>query len=135
MSKFVERTAALAVVIIAVALVMLTWQSLRRQHVPETGTPFQSVALVNGQLYFGRLAPADGDFLALRDVFYVQTRQNPETKAVTNVLVKRGAEPHQPDRMLVNRSQVLLIEPVKADSQIAKLIAEQQAAVPQPASR
>lgn len=32
---------------------------------------------------------------------------------------------HQPDRMLINRQQVLLIEPVKADSQIAKLIAAQ----------
>jgi hypothetical protein len=58
----------------------------------------------------------------------VQTRQNPETKAVANILVKRGAEPHQPDRMLINRSQVLTIEPVKSDSQIAKLIAAQQAA-------
>lgn len=128
MSKFVARTAAFAIVVIAIALTVLTWQALRRQQVPDTGTRFQSVALINGQLFFGRLEPADGDFLALRDVFYVQTRQNPETKAVANILVKRGAEPHQPDRMLVNRSQVLLIEPVKADSQIAKLIAEQQAA-------
>jgi hypothetical protein len=128
MSKFVARTAAFAIVVIAIALTVLTWQALRRQHVPDTGTRFQSVALINGQLFFGRLEPADGDFLALREVFYVQTRQNPETKAVANILVKRGAEPHQPDRMLVNRSQVLLIEPVKADSQIAKLIAEQQAA-------
>lgn len=128
MSKFVERTAAFAILVIAIALTVLTWQALRRQHVPDTGTRFQSVALINGQLFFGRLEPADGDFLALREVFYVQTRQNPETKAVANILVKRGAEPHQPDRMLVSRSQVLLIEPVKADSQIAKLIAEQQAA-------
>lgn len=128
MPKFVERTAALAIVIIAIALTILTWQALRRQHVPDTGTAWQSVALINGQLFFGHLESADGDFLALRDVFYVQTRQNPDTKAVANILVKRGAEPHQPDRMLINRSQVLLVEPVKADSQIAKLIAEQQAA-------
>ena len=113
MSKFVERTALLAIVIIAIALTVLAWQS---------------VALINGQVYFGRLEPADGDFLALRDVFYVQTRQNPATQAVANILVKRGAEPHQPDRMLVNRSQVLLVEPVNAGSPIAKLIAEPQAA-------
>lgn len=128
MSKFVERTAALAVVIIAIAASVLAWQSLRRNHVPETGSAYQSVALMNGQLFFGRLEAADGGYVALRDVFYVQTRQNPDTKAVVNVLVKRGAEQHQPDRMLVNRSQVMLIEPVKADSPIAKLIAEQQAA-------
>ena len=56
----------------------------------------------------------------------------PDTRAVANLLVKRGAEPHQPDRMLISRSQVLLVEPVKADSQIAKLIAEQQAAKASP---
>lgn len=131
MSKFVERIVACAVVVIAIALTILTWltwQSLHRQHVPDTGTTWQSVTLINGQLFFGRLEPAAGDFLALRDVFYVQTRQNPDTKAVANILVKRGAEPHQPDRMLINRSQVLTIEPVKTDSQIAKLIAEQLAA-------
>ncbi|WP_332879590.1 hypothetical protein [Massilia sp. S19_KUP03_FR1] len=127
MSKFVERTAALAIVIIAIALTVLTWQALHRQQVPDTGTTWQSVALINGQLFFGRLEPADGDFVALREVFYVQTRQNPATQAVANILVKRGAEPHQPDRMLINRSQVLLVEPVKTGSPIAKLIAEQQA--------
>lgn len=127
MSNLVARTAALALVIIAVALSILSWQTLRRQHVPDTGSAVQAVALINGQLFFGRLEAADGDFLALRDVFYVQTRQNPDTKAVANILVRRGAEPHRPDRMLVNRNQVLSIEPVKADSQVAKLIAEQQA--------
>jgi len=130
MSKFVERTTALAALVIAVASSVLAWQAVRGNQVPATDTTYQSVALINGQLFFGRLEPAAGGYLALRDVYFVQTRQNPDTKAVTNVLVKRGAEPHQPDRMLVNRSQVLLVEPVKGDSQIAKLIAEQQAATP-----
>ena len=130
MSKFIERTTALAVLVIAVASSILAWQAVRSNQVPATDSTYQSVALINGQLFFGRLEPAAGGYLALRDVYFVQTRQNPDTKAVTNVLVKRGAEPHQPDRMLVNRSQVLLVEPVKGDSQIAKLIAEQQAATP-----
>jgi hypothetical protein len=128
MSKFVMRTAAAALVVIAIVLSMLAWQAQRQNHVPETGSAWQSVALMNGQLYFGRLDSTDGGFLALHDVFYIQTRQNPETKAVANVLVKRGAEAHQPDRMLINRSQVLLIEPVKDGSAVARLIAEQQAA-------
>lgn len=127
MSKFAQRTTALALVIMAIALALSTWQTLRRQQLPDTGSAWQSVALINGQLYFGRLDAGAGDFLVLRDVFYVQTRQNPTTQAVANLLVKRGAEPHQPDRMLINRSQVLLVEPVKAGSRIATLIAEQQA--------
>lgn len=126
MPTFAVRTIALSLAVIAAALCWIGWQTAQHGKLPATGSVYQSVALVNGQLYFGRLE-ADGDYLALRDVFYVQTRQNPDTRAVANVLVKRGAEPHQPDRMLINRQQVLLIEPVKADSQIAKLIAEQNA--------
>jgi len=124
MQTFAVRTIALALAVIAAALCWIGWQTAQHGRLPATGTAYQSVALINGQLYFGRL-DADGDYLVLRDVFYVQTRQNPDTRAVANVLVKRGAEPHQPDRMLINRQQVLLIEPVKADSQIAKLIAAQ----------
>jgi len=125
MQNIAERTMALAALVIAAALCWLALQTAQRTKLPGTGSAYQSVALVNGQLYFGRL-DAEGDYLVLRDVFFVQTRQNPETRAVANVLVKRGAEPHQPDRMLINRQQVLLIEPVKADSQIARLIAQQK---------
>lgn len=128
MQTFAVRTIALALAVIAAALCWIGWQTAQHGKLPDlgnsSGTAYQSVALVNGQLYFGRLE-AGGDYLTLRDVFYVQTRQNPDTRAVANVLVKRGTEPHQPDRMLINRRQVLLIEPVGADSQIARLIAEQ----------
>lgn len=126
MQTFFARASVVAVVAIAIAAGTLTWQALRHDRLPQTGTPYQSVALINGQLYFGRLAAVEGDYLALHDVFYVQRRQNPETKAIANVLTRRGSEPHGPDRMLINRSQVLLIEPVGADSQIARLIGEQQ---------
>ena len=69
-----------------------------------------------------------GDYPVLRDVFYIQSRQNPDTKQVANVLVKRGGEAHGPDRMILNRQQVQLIEPVSETSQIGRLIAEQNAA-------
>jgi hypothetical protein len=130
MQKLAERTMALALVVIAVALCAIAYRFMQHgvqpDRLPDTGTPFQAVALMNGQLFFGRLDTADGGYLVLRDVFYVQTRQNPDTRAVANVLVKRGGEAHGPDRMVINRQQVLLIEPVKADSQIGKLIAQQQ---------
>lgn len=126
MQKFVQSIFATAAVVIAVAAATLAWQSVGQSAAPETGTTYQSVALINGQLYFGRMAKAEGGYLALRDVYYVQTRQNPETHATANVLTRRGSEPHGPEVMLINRSQVLLVESVKADSQIGKLIAEQQ---------
>lgn len=125
MPRIAERAAALALSTCAIALCLIAWHVLRGGAIPDTGTDYQAVALMNGQVFFGRIAAAGDGYVSLRDVFYVQTRQNPETKAVANVLVKRGGEPHAPDRMLVNRQQVLLIEPVKPASQIGKLIAEQ----------
>ncbi|MES2257243.1 MAG: hypothetical protein V4724_01935 [Pseudomonadota bacterium] len=128
MQKFAERTIALATLIIAAALCVIAWQGTRTHHAPELETRYQAVALMNGQLFFGRLEQGGSDYLVLRDVFYIQARQNPETKAVASVLIKRGGEAHNPDLMMINRQQVLLIEPVKAGSQVAKLIAEQDGA-------
>lgn len=128
MHNIAGRTTALATAIIAVALSFIAYQGTRDHQEPKLETAYQAVALINGQMFYGRLEPAGGDYLTLHDVFYIQGRQNPETKAITSVLIKRGGEAHNPDRMLINRQQVLLIEPVKTDSQIAKLIAEQNAA-------
>ncbi len=60
----------------------------------------------------------------LREVFYVQTNVDAETKAATNVLVKRGKELHGPDRMIINEKAIVFVEPVGADSRVAQLIAE-----------
>lgn len=57
------------------------------------------------------------------------SQANPETKQVTNVLVRRGKELHGPDHMVLSWQSILMIEPVKEDSQVAKLIAEQKAQV------
>jgi hypothetical protein len=60
----------------------------------------------------------------LTDVFYIQSSANPETKAVINILVKRGKEWHGPQFMYINAKNILVIEPVAPDSQVAKLIKE-----------
>jgi hypothetical protein len=111
--------------VISAALSVLAYQGAHSRGAPELSTLYHAVALVNGQVYFGRIDALGTDYTVLRDVFYIQSRQNPETKQVANVLLKRGGEWHGPDRMILNRQQVLLIEPVKEDSQVAKLIAEQ----------
>jgi len=40
-----------------------------------------------------------------------------------NVLVKRGRELHDPDRMYLNPTQILFVEPVDPNSRVAQLIA------------
>jgi len=89
---------------------------------PEVGTPYAAVLLDNGQVYYGKLTHAGSKFPELTDVYYIQSQVNQETKAVTNILVRRGNEWHGPDRMFLNERHVILIEPVGTNSKVAELI-------------
>ena len=125
MQKLNNVILSASAIAIAALVAVFVYQNARARAVPELTTPYHAVALTNGQVYFGRIEGLDGAYTVLRDVFYIQSRVNPDTKQVANVLVKRGGEWHAPDRMIVSKQHVLLIEPVKDDSQVAKLIAEQ----------
>lgn len=87
-------------------------------------TPYQAVLLTNGSVYFGRLQGYGGHNPVLTDVYYIVTQTNPETKQSNNVLVKRGKELHEPDRMYLNPNQLLFVEPVGPKSKVAQLISE-----------
>ena len=85
---------------------------------------YYAVLLSNGLVYFGKLEGLGSAYPVLHDVYYVQTATNPETKAVSSVLVKRGKEWHSPDRMIVSEKAIVFVEPVGSDSKVAQLIAE-----------
>lgn len=87
-------------------------------------TPYQAVLLSNNSVYYGKLAGFGTPSPVLTDVFYILSQSNPETKQVTNVLVKRGKELHGPDRMYLNANSIVFVEPVGADSKVAQLIDE-----------
>ena len=125
MTKGIASFIAALMAIVAVAVAFMAYQSWRASAAPALSTPYHAVLLMNGQAFFGRVQSLDSEYLVLQDVYYIQSRQNPETKQVANVLVKRGQEWHSPDRMILNRRQVILLEPVTETSQVAKLIAEQ----------
>jgi hypothetical protein len=77
-------------------------------------TPYQAVLLTNGAAYFGHLSGYGGQFPVLTEVYYVVSQTNPETKPgeskqINNVLVKRGRELHEPDRMYLNPTQILFV--------------------------
>lgn len=88
-------------------------------------TPYQAVLLTNGSVYFGHLSGYGGHSPVLTDVYYIVSQQNSETKQVNNVLVKRGKELHEPDRMYLNPQSIVFVEPVGANSKVAQLIAQQ----------
>jgi hypothetical protein len=87
-------------------------------------TPYQAVLLTNGSVYFGHLQDYGTSHPVLTDVFCVVSQTNPETKQVSNVLVKRGKELHEPDRMYINPNQIVFVETVGTNSAVAQHIAQ-----------
>jgi hypothetical protein len=87
-------------------------------------TPYQAVLLSNGSVYYGKLSGYGTASPVLTDVFYILGKSDPETKQVSNVLVKRGKELHGPDRMYLNATHIVFVEPVGPDSKVAQLINE-----------
>jgi hypothetical protein len=87
-------------------------------------TPYQAILLTNGSVYFGHLQEYGTSHPVLTDVFYVVSQTNAETKQISNVLVKRGKELHEPDRMYINPSQIVFVETVGTNSTVAQHIAQ-----------
>jgi hypothetical protein len=87
-------------------------------------TPYQAVVLINNSVYYGKLSGWGTQNPVLTDVYYIVTKQDPDTKQTSNILIKRGKELHGPDRMYLNPNQIILVEPVGPDSKVAQLIAE-----------
>ncbi len=87
-------------------------------------TPYQTILLSNGAVYYGKLQGYGTSRPVLTDVFYIVSQTNPETKQVSNILVKRGKELHSPDRMYINANQIVFVEPVGINSKVAQLISE-----------
>lgn len=99
------------------------WMDHHRQG-PTFATAYQAVLLINGAVYYGKLDGFGTRNPVLTDVFYIVSKTDPETKQVTNMLVKRGKELHGPDRMYLNPNQIVFVEPVGGDSKVAQLINE-----------
>jgi hypothetical protein len=127
-SSGTRKTVAIVLAVFAVLLGVGSW--LARNGGLSGGssvamtTPYQAVLLSNGSAYFGRLEGFGSAYPVLKEVFYVQSVQDPQTKAVSNILVKRGKEWHSPDRMILNANMIVLVEPVNPNSRVAQLISQ-----------
>jgi hypothetical protein len=114
--------AVTAVVVIAAAFMIV--RNTRPGGPVKFTTPYQAVLLTNGTAYFGKLEGFGTSRPVLSEVYYIVQQNNPETKQSSNVLVKRGKELHEPDRMYLNPNQILCVEPVGEKSKVAQLIAQ-----------
>jgi hypothetical protein len=127
----VSKGTSLFVTVIVAALVGMVAAGVTAyfsQHVFHTrvefNTPYQAVQLSNGAAYFCKIEGLGTPYPVLKELYFVQSRQNPETKQVTNILLKRVNEFWQPDRMIVNANSIVSVEPVNPTSRVAELIAE-----------
>ena len=91
---------------------------------PSTGTEYQSILLISGQVFFGKIQKDPSSYLLVKDVYYIQSQIDKETKQVRNNLVRRGNELHGPNEMFINPSHIVAIEPVTINSKLIELIKE-----------
>lgn len=109
-------------ILVAALGVLVDWQS-RHPAVPFP-TTYQAVLLSNGAVYYGELQGYGTSNPILTHVFYIVSHADPNSKAVSNILVKRGKELHAPDRMYLNPASIVFVETVGKNSKVAQLIAE-----------
>lgn len=109
-------------IVVLIAGFLLYWRSQNTS--VAFPTPYQAVLLSNGAVYYGNLEGYGTSRPVLRNVFYILSRTDQNSKQVSNVLVKRGKELHAPDRMYLNPSQIVFVETVGKDSKVAELISE-----------
>jgi hypothetical protein len=93
---------------------------------PHFDVPFQAVLLDTGLVYYGKISGLGGAYPILRNVYYIQTSTDPQSKQVNNVLIRRGNEFHGPEFTVLAARHIVMIEPVGANSKVAQLIAEQE---------
>ena len=102
------------------------WWMQAHADAPAFNTPFQAVLLDSGQVYYGKVEKLGTDFPIVRDVYYVQQSQDPTTKQVTNVLIRRGQEWHAPAYTVINARHLVMVEPIGTSSKVAELIQQQE---------
>lgn len=94
---------------------------------------YQAVFFTNGQVYFGKLKPFNGEYMELTDVYYLQAKTTSDDSKLQSTtdnanldnvtMIKLGEEIHGPeDKMVISKDQVLFYENLKTDGKVAKAI-------------
>ncbi len=136
----------LVVIVIAVLGFLFRDKLFTKSQSPATSknSTYQAIFLTNGQVYFGKLSNANGDYVTMKDIYYLQVVQQPPLQGSNQQdqaaaaaaqqqisLVKLGNELHGPmDEMHISRSQVLFYEDLKSDSQVVTAIDQYKANPP-----
>ncbi len=95
---------------------------------------YQALFLTNGQVYFGKLTKPTGEYVVLKDIYYLQTQpaqpaagSNSANTQQSLTLAKLGNELHGPeDIMYVSNDQVLFWENLKDSGKVVEAIKSYQ---------
>ncbi len=93
---------------------------------------YQAVFLTNNQVYFGKISNVNGDYVDLKDIYYLQVQQSVQpgdgkTADPQVSLAKLGTELHSPeDHMRINRDQILFWENLSDKGKVIEAIKKNQ---------
>jgi hypothetical protein len=88
------------------------------------GNEYKAVLLSSGDVYFAKVEGGFGHYLTLRDIYYPQIPETQPGQQPEIRLIKFGNEIHGPqDEIRVNREHVIMIQPLRLDSQVLQTIA------------
>jgi hypothetical protein len=91
-----------------------------------------TVMLVNSQIFYGTLLESTPAYVKLGDVYYTQSFVQPNGQQANRVVSRKKNDWHGPEWQVIPAEKILFVERVGAESQLAKLIAQDQAAVKTP---
>lgn len=123
--KFLLPIAGLIVIGVAGWLV---WSMVQAGNTGIKSNQYQAVFFTNGQVYFGKLSPLNGESMKLTNVYYLQPNSDNATSSdevatSANKLIKLGDEVHAPeDELVILKSQIQFYENLKDDGQVAQTI-------------
>lgn len=126
--KLNPRLIRVLALILAVLVVSFTVYSLFFRGIAKS-SDWYAVKLVNGETFYGQVKDTKADPVVMVNVYYNYDQADSSKQDTTETgnlrLVKRGQETHGPaGTMDIVRSQVLFMEPMKADSKVLKAILE-----------
>jgi hypothetical protein len=81
---------------------------------------YQAVFVDNDQIYFGRIAKDEGEFITLNDVYYIKVNSDSSDGKLTRL---GDNEPHGPkNQMFIEREHIIFWENLRANSPVVQTI-------------
>lgn len=124
---------ALVVVALLAFVGWMIWSNARSATTGIDSGKFQTVYLMNGQIYFGKLSPLGDSRYKLTNVYYLQSDTSAEAEGNTanaannNQLIKLSNAIYGPeDEMVISKDQVLYFQNLQDGGRAAQLIKNDQ---------